>query len=126
MLAEIAGEAGAVEPLDAGVFSNLDVFYQFTASYDDTGTFVAADEREFGGDRPVSIDGVEVGVADAGVFNVDEDFIGAGLGDWNLLVLDWTTGLLNDLSPLLFGDVLRHDMNLIRDCLDEKAGKAYS
>jgi hypothetical protein len=31
---------------------------------------------------------VEVGVADAGVLDVDEDFIGAGLLDGNLLVDD--------------------------------------
>lgn len=45
-------------------------------------------------------------MADARELDVDEDFVGAGLLDWDLLVLDGTAGFLNDLGPLLGGDVV--------------------
>lgn len=78
LLAEVAGEAGAVEPLgggrsasagvvrggfmdrylDTGVVSDLNVLDQFPACYDDAGTFVAADKGKLGGQRPVTVEGV--------------------------------------------------------------------
>ena len=76
---------------------------------------MATDERELGGEWPVAIDGVEIGVADTGVLDVDEDFVWAWLGDWDLLVLDWTAGLLNDLPMLcvsLTGQMLRGMLDL--------------
>ena len=51
--------------------------------------------------RPVTIDGVEICVADTRVLDVDENLIRAWLLDWNLLVLDGATSLLNHLRPLL-------------------------
>lgn len=63
------------------MITDFDVFDQLAAGYHDTGAFVAAYEGQLGGDGPVAIDGVEVGVADARVFDVDEDFVRAGLGD---------------------------------------------
>jgi hypothetical protein len=39
-------------------------------------------------------------MANTRVLDVDENFIWAGLLDWNLLVLDGTAGLLDDLRPL--------------------------
>lgn len=68
------------------------------------GSLMATDERELGGERPVAVDGVEVGVADTRVLDVDEDFIRAGLLDGDLHVLDGAAGLLDDLRPLLCGD----------------------
>lgn len=68
--------------------ADLDILDEFTAVDDNAGTFVAADEGQFGGERPVALDGVEVCVAYAGVLDVDEDFVRAGLLDWDLLVLD--------------------------------------
>jgi hypothetical protein len=53
---------------------------------------------------PVAIHGVEISVADTRVLDVDENFIWAGLLNGNLLVLDGTTGLLDDLRPLLLWD----------------------
>jgi len=52
--------------------------------------------------RPVAIDGVEIGVTDARVLDVDEDLIWARLLDWDLLVFYGTAGLVDDLRPLLF------------------------
>ena len=67
--------------LDACVITNFDVLDQLAAGHHDTGAFVAAYEGQLGGEGPVAVDGVEVRVADARVFDVDEDFIRAGLGD---------------------------------------------
>lgn len=66
---------------------------------------MAADEGQLGGQWPVAVDGVQVGVADSRVLDVDEDLVRGGLGDGNLLVLDGAAGLLNDLGPLLGGDL---------------------
>jgi len=49
LLAERTGAAGAVQPFDASPVANLDVLDETTESHDDAGTFVAADERKFGG-----------------------------------------------------------------------------
>ena len=46
-------------------------------------------------------------MADSGVLDVDQDFIGAWLLYGDLLVLDGSTSLLDDLSPL-FGWKFRH------------------
>jgi hypothetical protein len=124
LLAEVAGEAGAVDPLHAGVvaagdesqfgssecrarrglFLHLDILDQVTLGDNDTSTLVSADEWKLGGKWPVSVHGVQVGVAYTGKLDVDEDFIGAGLLDGNLLVNDWTSCLLDDLRPLLLWD----------------------
>lgn len=58
--------------------------------------------------RPISLPCVEIGVADTRVLDVNENLIRTRLRDRYLLVLDFTTGLLNDLSPLLFGDFSCH------------------
>jgi hypothetical protein len=44
---------------------------------------------------------MKIRVADTRVFDVDEDLIRARLLDWDLLVLDGATSLLDDLRPLL-------------------------
>ena len=50
---------------------------------------------------PVTIDGMKISVADTRVLDVDENLIRTWLLNWNLLVLDWSAGLLNHLRPLL-------------------------
>ena len=45
MLAEVTGEAGSVEPFDAGVVADFDVCYEVSFGDDDAGSFVASDER---------------------------------------------------------------------------------
>ena len=51
---------------------------------------------------------MQIRVADAGVFDVDEDLVWAGLRDGDLLELDWAAGLLDDLRHLLFWDLRSH------------------
>jgi hypothetical protein len=46
---------------------------------------MSADERHLDWEGPVAFHGVEVGVADARVADFDEDLVGAGLGDRDLL-----------------------------------------
>lgn len=43
-------------------------------------------------------------LADSGVLDIDENLIWAGFLNRNLLVLDWATCFLDNLSPLLLGD----------------------
>lgn len=57
--------------------------------------------------RPVTIHSVKVSVANTTVLDVDKNLIRARLLDGNLLVLDGSTGLVNDLRPLLLGN-FRH------------------
>jgi hypothetical protein len=49
LLAEIAGEAGSVEPFDTGMVTNFDVLDELADGDDDTGTFVASNEGQLGG-----------------------------------------------------------------------------
>lgn len=56
---------------------------------------------------PVSIDGVEISMADTRVLDIDEDFIMTWLLYWDLLILHWSTCLLDNLRPLLVWN-LRH------------------
>jgi hypothetical protein len=51
--------------------------------------------------RPVAVDGVQVSVAHTRELDVDENLVRSWLLDGNLLVVDGTTGLLDDLRPLL-------------------------
>jgi hypothetical protein len=44
-LAELAGQAGSVEPLDTGVVANLDVVDELALGDYDTCTLVASDKR---------------------------------------------------------------------------------
>lgn len=88
VLAVGAAQARAVEPLDAGVVANLNVLDELAAGNDDTSTFVAADEGQLGVEGPVAHHGVEIGVADARVLDVDEDLIGTRLLDGDPLVDD--------------------------------------
>jgi len=47
---------------------------------------VASNKRELGRQWPVTIDGVEIRVADTGVLDVDENLIRAWLLNWDLLI----------------------------------------
>jgi hypothetical protein len=88
--------------------TNLNIVDEVTLRYHNTSSFVATDERKLRWDWPVAIDGVEIGVADTRVLDVDKDLIWTWLLDWNLLIFNGATGLFDDLCPLLFRDVLRH------------------
>ena len=60
--------------------------------------------------RPVTVHGVEISVTDTRVLDVDKNLIWARLLDGNLLVLYGTTGLLDDLRPLLLWDFWHCDV----------------
>lgn len=47
-------------------------------------------------------------MADSGILDVDKDLVGARLRNGDLLELEFTTSLLDDLSPLLLGDFACH------------------
>jgi hypothetical protein len=110
LLAECARQAGIVQPLDTDGLAELAdlVGDQFTTSHNDTSALVTTDQRQLGGDGPVAVDSVEIGVADARVLDVDEDLLRAWLCDGDLLVLEGAADLVDDLSPLLRGDLVRH------------------
>lgn len=82
-----AGQAGAVEPLDADLVTLLEVLDELAAGDDNTSTLVATDEGHLDGQGPVTLHGVQVGVAHTRELDVDQDLIGARLWDRDLLVL---------------------------------------
>ena len=86
--------------LDTDMVANLNVLNEVTSGYNNTSTLVATNKRKLGWQWPVSIDGMQIGVADARVLDVDEDLVWTWLLDGDLLVLDWSTSLLDDLGPL--------------------------
>ena len=61
---EIAQAARGVEPLDTSVVADHNIFDELSDSDNDTGALVATDKRELGVQRPVTLPGVEIGVAD--------------------------------------------------------------
>jgi hypothetical protein len=71
---------------DSAMIANFDVLHKFTHSYNDTSTFVTTNQRELCCQWPVSVNGVEISVADTRVLDMNENFIWAGLLDWDLLV----------------------------------------
>jgi hypothetical protein len=111
--AEVARKARSVDPLDTDVVTNIDLADKLTACNNDTRTFVAANKRKLGWKGPVAVQGVEIGVTDTSVLDIDEDLIGTRLGNGDLLVLEWAASLLDDLSPLLLGDLRRRHCQLV-------------
>ena len=74
----LAMAAGRVEPRHADAVALLDDG-DASAQRDDTADrFVAGDERDFGLDGPVAGGGVEIRVADAAGFGLDQDLTGTG------------------------------------------------
>ena len=67
--------------LDTGVVANLNFRHKITPGYDHTSAFVTTDEGKLCREGPVTVDGVEIGVADARVFDVDKNFIRTGFRD---------------------------------------------
>lgn len=98
--AEFTREAGAIQPLDTSVITDVNVVDKLTLGDNDTGTFVATDKGHLDREGPVALAGVQICVADTSVLDVDEDLIGAGCWDGDLLVDNGAAGLLDDLSPL--------------------------
>ena len=82
----------AADAVIANLYTNmvtqLNLLYELSPLHNDTGTFVATDEGQLGGENPITLPGVQIRVADAGVLDVYQDFIGTGLGNGDLLILD--------------------------------------
>jgi hypothetical protein len=88
VLAVRAAQARTVEPLDTDLLADLDILDKLAASDNNTGTLVATNKGQLGVKGPVTLPGVEIGVADTGELDVDQDLIGTRLLNGNLLVLD--------------------------------------
>ena len=88
LLAEAAVEARAVEPFHPGIVANLDVGDEVAAGHNHPSALVTANEGYLGGQRPVAHHGVEVGVTDTRVLDVDKDLIGTRLCDGDLFIDD--------------------------------------
>ena len=97
-MAERTGQTGPVPPFDASILAEFNVFHKRASGNHDTRTFMAAYQGKFGCKRPVAIQGVEIGMANARVFDVDKYFIGTRLRDKDLLVLDSCKALVSDHS----------------------------
>lgn len=109
LLAEITVQTSSIDPLHTGMVTDLEIITNKRAlGNDDASTFVATNERQLSRNGPVTINSVEICVAHTREFDVHEHFIWTWLLNWNLLELDWSAGLLDDLRPLLLWDVLSH------------------
>ena len=72
--------------LDTNVVTELDISDERTALDDNTSTLVSTDKRKLDGQRPVTVHGVEISVADTRVLDVDKNLIWTTFWDGNLLV----------------------------------------
>ena len=90
------------------MITNLYIRNQLALRDDNTSAFVAADEWQLDLQRPVAVQSVQVSVTYARELDVDQDFVWARLLHGDLLVLDWTARLLEDLRPLHLGDFSGH------------------
>jgi hypothetical protein len=102
--AVLAGPAGPPEPRDRDAVADRDAGDVLADLLDDADAFVAGDERRGRLDRPFTAGGVDVGVAEAGGLDPDDDLAaaGRGLGD----VLD-RQGLVEGLDDGSFHGSLR-------------------
>src|SRR5690606_11920432 len=76
-----AAPAGLGEPGDGDPVAGADVPDQVSGAADDADALVAGDERRGGSDRPVPACGVDVGVAQPGRLDLDQDLLRTGLRD---------------------------------------------
>jgi hypothetical protein len=74
--------------LYARIISNLNVLNERAERYNDTSTFMSANQRKFCCQWPVSVHCVKICVADSRELDVDENLIRARLLDWDPLVND--------------------------------------
>jgi len=80
-----AATAGGVQPRNADTVAFLDAGYAGTELGDIADAFMAGNEGRVRLDRPVAIGGVQVGMADAGRFVLDEDLARSRLRNGHLL-----------------------------------------
>ena len=72
--------------LDTDVVTELDVLDKGPALHNNTSTFVSTDKGELDGQRPVTVHGMEIGVADTRELDVNQNFIWANFWNWDLLI----------------------------------------
>lgn len=114
ILAIFTGQATSVHPFDTSAITKFKILGGIAASDDSTGTFVATDKGKFPLYRPVTTVGMKIGVAYSRICNFHKELIRSGLGDRDLLVYQFTTVFLENLSPLLLRNV--------RKCIEASVG----
>jgi len=72
--------------LYTSIVTNFNIIDEGPAGNDDTGTFVSTNKWELGCQWPITVNGVQISVADTRVLDVDENLIRTGFLDGNLLV----------------------------------------
>ena len=87
--AQLTGAAGPPEPRHCHAISFAETPHSFSEALNDADTFVAGNEWRLWLDRPVTVCGVDVGVAQTGGLDLDQDFTVAGLGGGDVLDLEW-------------------------------------
>jgi len=92
--AELALAAGRPEPGAANQVAELEALDALAEGDDFTDALMSGDERRVRLDRPVSLDGVQVGVTDTAADELHEHLSVAGLGHGNFL----DTQVLAELS----------------------------
>ena len=88
--------AGVSEPRQRDAVADRDGRVALTELRDDADPFVPGDERHLGLDRPLAAGGVDVGVAQAGCLDPDQDLAGARGGDGHVPNLQGCAQLGND------------------------------
>ena len=112
--ASFALKAGVSEPFDTDTVTDLDRRVQGMLSNGDdlANTFMTADQGCLGGDGPVALASVEIGVADTGAVHLDETLAGGELLGPRHLVLgvddDRGVRVLDDSGGLNLGDGVGH------------------
>lgn len=104
LLAELTSQAGSVQPFDTSVVSNFKLIDEFTRGDDHASSFMSAHERKLQIEGPVTLHGVQVGVANSGIPDLDQNLVRARLCNGDLLVNKGSTFLLDHLGPLLLRD----------------------
>jgi hypothetical protein len=93
--------------LYTSILADLDIVNEIAFSYNNTSTFVTTNERKLGCQWPISIDSVEIGVADTRVLDVDQNLVWTWFLDWDLLIDDGCKGCQFKTSGFSWGNILR-------------------
>ncbi|KAH3658881.1 hypothetical protein OGATHE_006607 [Ogataea polymorpha] len=118
LLTELTTHTRAVQPFDTGQVADLEVFNVLTLGNDNTGTLVTTHKWEFDRQWPVTLPGVQVGVAHTRVLDVDQNLVWLWLWNWDLLVLNWTAVGFKNTSHLGLWDGWSRGSGVSEDLLD--------
>ncbi|KAH3663695.1 hypothetical protein OGAPHI_005096 [Ogataea philodendri] len=100
LLTEFTSHTRTVQPFDTGQVTDLEVLDVGTLSNNDTSTLVTTNQWKFHWQWPVTLPGVQVGVTDTRVLDVNQNLVWLWSWNWNILVLNWTTSGVKDTSLL--------------------------